>query len=95
MDKNGDMHSILCASRKAHDRTVALDTAVEMVQRIARMKEDGVIEVSSAGVHLTQAAFDAMPWGTALFTDMRLGEYTRRSTMVDGVTVFCLRNSAL
>lgn len=88
-----NMHEILKASRKAHDRTVALDGAVEMVQRARRMREDGVLDVSISGVHLTQEAFEAMPWGTALFTETVLGEYTRRSVLVDDVVVFCLANT--
>jgi hypothetical protein len=88
---NADIGKIITTADKIMGSIKSMSESVIMARGLVRMYDNGVLSVDRCTVHMTEEAFDAIPWLLPLFsTEPHSEMYTRKFVMLDDVKVFCL-----
>ena len=88
---NADIVKIMEKADAIEQITSLMAVAVIMARDLQEMYKDGILSVDRTGVHMTEAAMNAIPWGIPVFTcEPHSPGWVRQFVMVDGVKVYCL-----
>jgi hypothetical protein len=88
---NADIAKIIMTADKVMGSTTAMSESVVMARSLVWMYDKGVLSVDRRTVHMTEEAFDTIPWQLPFFSEEPHSEmYTRKFVMLDDVKVFCL-----